>query len=91
MVAGGTIEALARQLAGLAVVAALTGLLAAPALVAVGAHTRTCDGVALGAVLALAAVVAVGSPVVALAACRRTHRERERERETLASEGLLSP
>lgn len=68
VVAGGAVEALARQLAAFAVVVGLARFLAAPALVAVGADARPCDGVAQGAVPALAAVAAVGAPVVTLAA-----------------------
>lgn len=75
MDAGPAIETLAGQLTSLAVVAALTGLLAAPSLVAVSADTGPRDGVALGPVLALTPIAAVRSPVVALAACR--HRKNQ--------------
>lgn len=68
MLAGGAVEALALQQAVLAVEVGVAGLLAAPALEAVGAHAGPGDGVALGPVTALTAVAAVGPPEVALAA-----------------------
>lgn len=70
-VAAGTVSALARQLASLAVGARRAELLAAPSTEAGGAHAGACDGVTQGAVLALARVAAVGPPVVAVAACKR--------------------
>lgn len=70
-VAAGTVSALARQLASLAVGARRAELLAAPSTEAGGAHAGACDGVTQGAVLALAPVAAVGPPVVAVAACKR--------------------
>lgn len=70
MVAGGAIETLAGQLAGFAIVTVLTGLLAAPALVAVSADTGTCYRVTLGPILALAPATAMRSPVVTFTACR---------------------
>ena len=70
-VAAGAVEALARQLAALAVGARRAGLLAAPASEAGGAHAGARDGVAQGPVLALAPVAAVRAPVVAVAACNR--------------------
>ena len=48
VVAGGAIEALARELAQFAVVTLLTRLLTTPALVAVRTDTGPCDGVTLG-------------------------------------------
>lgn len=68
VLAGGAVEALTLQQAVLAVEASVARLLAAPPLVAVGADAGAGDGVTLGAVLALAAVGAVGAPEVALAA-----------------------
>lgn len=69
MVAGGAVEALALQQAVLAVEAGVAGLLAAPALVAVGADAGPRYGVALGPVAALTSVTAVGPPEVTLTAC----------------------
>lgn len=63
MVAGGTVEALALQLAALAIVAGLTLILAAPALVAVCTDTGSCDGVTQGPILTLAAIATVWPPV----------------------------
>lgn len=63
--------ALAGQLAALAVGAGRAELLAAPAAEARGTHAGAGDGVAQGAVLALAPVAAMGAPVVAVAACKR--------------------
>jgi len=68
MLAGGAVEALALQPAVLAVEVGVAGLLAAPALEAVGADAGPGDRVALGPVAALAAVAAVGPPEVALTA-----------------------
>lgn len=68
MMAGGTVKTLALQLAPLAVEAVLTGVLAAPALVAVGADAGPRDGVAQGSVLTLTAIAAVRSPEAALTA-----------------------
>lgn len=78
-VAAGTMAALARQLAALAVGARCAEIFAAPATEAWGAHAGTGDGVAQGTVLALAAVAAVWAPVVAVTACKRG-RERTRSR-----------
>lgn len=66
MLAGGAIEALTLQQAVLAVEAGVARLLAAPPLVAIGADAGTRDGVTLSAVLALAAVGAVGAPEITL-------------------------
>jgi len=63
VVAGGTVEALALQLAAFSIVARLTLILTAPALVAVCADTGSCDGVTQCPILALTAVAAVGTPV----------------------------
>lgn len=63
MVAGGTVKALTLQVAGLAIVARLTMILAAPALVAVCADTGSCDGVTQGSILTLAATATVWPPV----------------------------
>lgn len=68
MVAGGAVEALALQQAVLAVEAGVAGLLAAPALVAVGADAGAGYRVAFGPVPALTAVAAVGPPEVTLTA-----------------------
>lgn len=70
VVAGGAIEALALQQAVFAIKAGVAGLLTAPALVAVGAHTRSCYWVAFGPVAALTAVAAVWPPEVILTACK---------------------
>lgn len=70
-VAAGAVTALAWQLAALAMGARRTELLAAPTAEAGGAHAGAGDGVAQGSILALAPVAAVGSPVVAVAACKR--------------------
>lgn len=70
-VTAGTMSALTRQLAALAVGARRTELLAAPATEASGAHAGASDGVAQGTVLALAPVAAMGAPVVTVAACKR--------------------
>lgn len=70
-VAAGPVAALARQLAALAVGARRAELLAAPPAEAGGTHAGASDGVTQGAVLALAPVAAVGTPVVAVAACKR--------------------
>lgn len=77
MLAGGAVEALALQQAVLPVEAGVAGLLAAPPLVAVGAHAGPRYRVALGAVAALTAVAAVGPPEVALTACRGQQRARQ--------------
>lgn len=69
-VAAGPVVALARQLAALAVGAGRAQLLTAPAAEAGGAHAGPRDGVAQGSILALAAVAAVGAPVVAVTACK---------------------
>lgn len=74
-VAAGTVAALARQLAALAVGAWCAELLAAPATEAGGAHAGAGDGVTQGTVLALAPVAAMGTPVVAVAACKRGARQ----------------
>lgn len=63
--------ALAGQLAALAVGAGRAELLAAPATEAGSTHAGTGDGVAQGAVLALAPVAAMGAPVVTVTACKR--------------------
>lgn len=68
MVACGAIEALALQQAVLAVEAGVAGLLAAPALVAVGADAGSGYRVTFGPVPALTAVTAVGPPEVTLTA-----------------------
>lgn len=68
MVAGGAVEALALEQAVLAVEARVAGLLAAPALVPVGADAGSGYRVALGPVTALTAVTAVRTPEVALTA-----------------------
>lgn len=68
VVTGGTVKTLALQLATLAVVARLTGVLTSPALVAVCADTGPSDGVTQGSVLTLATVTAVRSPVATLTA-----------------------
>lgn len=70
-VAAGTVVALTRQLAALAVGAGRTELLAAPAPEAGGTHAGAGDGVAQGTILALAPVAAMGAPVVTVAACKR--------------------
>lgn len=70
-VAAGSVAALARQLAALAVGAGRAELLAAPAAEAGRTHAGARDGVAQGSVLALAPVAAVGTPVVAVTACKR--------------------
>lgn len=75
MVAGGAVEALAIQQAVLAVEVGVAGLLAAPALEAVGADAGSGYRVALGPVLALTAVTAVGTPEVALAAWTERRRK----------------
>lgn len=68
VVAGGPVVTLALEVAALAVGARLAELLAAPAAEAVGAHAGARDGVAERFVLALAAVAAVGTPVLAVTA-----------------------
>lgn len=68
MVTGGTVKTLALQLATLAIVARLTGVLTSPALVAIGADTGPSDGVTQGSVLTLAAITAMRSPVATLTA-----------------------
>lgn len=68
MVAGGAVEALALQHAVLPVEAGVAGLLAAPALEAVGADARSGYRVAFGPVAALTPVGAVGPPEVTLTA-----------------------
>lgn len=68
VVAGGAVQALALQEAVLAEEAGVAGLLAAPALEAVGADAGAGDGVAFGPVAALTLVAAVGPPEVVLAA-----------------------
>lgn len=70
-VAAGSVAALARQLAALAVGARCAELLAAPAAKARGTHAGARDGVAQGSILALAPIAAVGAPVVAVTACKR--------------------
>lgn len=67
MVAGSSIVTLALELAALAVAPRLAELLAAPSLVPVCTDAGSCDGVAEGFILTLAAVAAVGSPVLAIA------------------------
>ena len=74
MVAGGAVEALTLQHAVLAVEAGIAGLLAAPALVTVGADAGSGDRVTFGPVPALTLVGAVGPPEVTLTAWR--HRRR---------------
>ena len=69
MVTGAAVQAVALQQAGPAIEAGLAGLLAPPALVPVRADAGACYWVALGSVLALAAVAAVGAPEVAPTAC----------------------
>lgn len=64
VVTGGSVMALALKLAALAIGAGITEFLAAPASVPVCTHTGPRDGVAQGLILTLAAVAAVGSPVV---------------------------
>lgn len=73
MVTGGAVETLALQQAAFAIEARFTGLLAAPALVAVGADTGSCYWVTLGPVLALTAVATVGAPEVTLTAWTEEH------------------
>lgn len=74
--AGSSVETLAGQLTGFAIVTVLAGLLAAPPLVPVSADAGPCDGVTLRPVLALTPVAAVRSPEVAVAAWRhRKNRE----------------
>lgn len=68
VVAGGAVQALALQEAVLAEEAGVAGLLAAPALEAVGADAGAGDGVAFGPVATLTLVAAVGPPEVVLAA-----------------------
>lgn len=68
VVAGGAVEALALQEAVLAEEAGVAGLLAAPALEALGADARPRDGVALGPVATLALVAAVRPPEVVFTA-----------------------
>lgn len=68
MMTGGAVEALALQQAVFAVEVGVAGLLAAPALVAVGADAGSGYRVTFGPVPALTAVSAVGAPEVALAA-----------------------
>lgn len=68
VMAGGTVEALALQEAVLAEEARVAGLLAPPALEAVGADAGAGDGVAFGPVATLTLVAAVGPPEVVLAA-----------------------
>lgn len=87
-VAAGTMAALARQLAALAVGARCAEIFAAPATEAWGAHAGTGDGVAQGTVLALAAVAAVWAPVVAVTACKRAG-EREHHQGHTSSRGQL--
>lgn len=70
MVADGAVEALALQQAVLAVEVGVAGLLAAPALEAVGADAGSCYRVTFGPVPALTAVTAVGPPEVTLTTCR---------------------
>lgn len=70
-IAAGTVAALALQLAAFAVGTRSAELLAAPAAEAGGAHAGARDGVAQGPVLALAPVAAMGTPVVAVTACKR--------------------
>lgn len=68
VVTGGPIKTLALQLATLAIVARLTGVLTSPALVAIRADTGPSDGVTQGSVLTLTTVTAVRSPVATLTA-----------------------
>lgn len=70
VVAGSSVVALALELAALAIAPGVAELFAAPALVPICADTGARDGVAEGLVLALAAVAAVGSPVIAVATCK---------------------
>lgn len=65
--------ALARQLAALAVGTGRAEFFAAPAPEAWGAHAGAGDRVAEGAVLTLTPVAAVGTPVLAVTACKRGH------------------
>jgi len=82
VVAGSPVVTLALQLAALAVAPRVAELFAAPSLVPVRADAGARDGVAEGFVLTLAAVAAVGSPVIAVATwktpsplprCREVH------------------
>lgn len=68
MLTRGAVQALTLQETVFAVEAGVAQLLAAPALVAVGADAGAGYRVALGPVAALTAVTAVGAPEVALAA-----------------------
>lgn len=68
VVTGGTVKTLTLQLATLAIVARLTGVLTSPALVTVRADTGPSDRVTQSSVLTLAAVTAVRSPVATLTA-----------------------
>lgn len=70
VMAGSAIKALALQQAVFAIEFGVTGLLTAPALVAISADTRSCDWVTFGTVAALTAVTAVWTPKVTLAACK---------------------
>lgn len=66
--AGGTVEALTLQEAVLAEEAGVAGLLASPALEAVGADAGPGDGAAFGPVATLTLVAAVWPPEVIFAA-----------------------
>lgn len=72
-VAASAMVALTWQLAAFAVGTGSTELLTAPASEAGGAHAGAGDRVAQGAVLTLTPVAAVGTPVLAVTACKRGH------------------
>ena len=62
--ARGSVQTAALQQAAITVATGLAGVLTAPALVALCAHTRPRDGAALGTMATLAAVTAVGAPEI---------------------------
>lgn len=70
-VAAGAVVALTEQLAALAMSTGRAEFLTAPASEAGGAHAGAGDRVAQGAVLTLTPVAAVGTPVLAVAACKK--------------------
>lgn len=72
-VAASAVVALTEQLAALAVSTGRAEFLTAPASEAGGAYAGAGDRVAQGAVLTLTPVAAVGTPVLAVTACKEGH------------------
>lgn len=71
MITGCPVVALALQLAALPISSRVAQVLTPPSFVTRRADAGTGDGIAEGLVLALAAVATVGSPVFAVAACKK--------------------